>query len=63
MTYFEMRQAVQQAKDTIRTADDAATSLAIVLDGRLRSVNSPNLLRRLKKQLEAFNMTTGEWKK
>lgn len=66
--FDEVRAAVSQAKEQLRAADDAALSMAQLLVGRLRHVQSGNqyrgadALRALKKELRDFDMTTGEWK-
>jgi hypothetical protein len=58
-----MRQAVRSARNTMRAADDVATDLARLLDGRLRTVGSGDVLARLKMELRHFNAHTKEWKK
>lgn len=61
MNTTEMRKAVDEAKTTMRAADNVANDLAIILKGRLRSVYDWNL-KELKKELESFNAKTGKWK-
>lgn len=56
-----MDQAIQEAKSCLQRADNTATSLARLLEGRLRHVYSPSTLIRLKKELRKFNMHTGQW--
>lgn len=46
--FDNMRQAVQEAKTTLRAADSVATELAMMLEGRLRNVNSVSSLIQLK---------------
>lgn len=58
----EICRAVSEAKQQLRVADEVATDLARLLDGRLRRVSSPYILSRLKEQLRDFNMHTGKWK-
>jgi hypothetical protein len=60
--FDEMRLAVSLAKDTLRAADNAANDMAILLRGRLRQVNNRDALRKLKRELRDFDMTTGQWK-
>lgn len=59
--FDEIRRAVSEANQQLRAADDVATDLARLLDGRLRNVSSTYLLSRLKQQLRDFNMHTGKW--
>jgi hypothetical protein len=64
MNHFDtMRSALQEAKQVQEAADTNATQLAWMLDGRLRRVNSAEALRRLKRELRSFDMTTGRWMK
>lgn len=62
MNTYDMANAVRNAKATLNSADDIATNIASVLDGRLKQVNSTYLLKRLKKELQNFNANTGSWK-
>ena len=64
MNKFEdMRQAVSEAEQTMRAADSVAESMARMLVGRLRKVNSSYVLSQLKRELQDFNMHTSTWKK
>ena len=60
--FDEIRRAVSEASQQLRAADEVATDLARLLDGRLRRVTSTYVLSRLKEQLRDFNMHTGKWK-
>jgi hypothetical protein len=55
-----MRAAVQQARPTMNAADNAANSMAELLDGRLKYVSCYHLAK-LKKQLRSFNIHTQRW--
>ena len=57
-----MREAVKEARATLEAADSVATTLAALLAGRLRRVNSPYYLKQLKRELRDFNIHTGTWK-
>ncbi len=57
-----MRRALDEARNTISAADNAADAMAKMLRGRLRHVNSW-VLEDLKRELRDFNMHTKEWKK
>ena len=56
-----MREAVQEAKNTMHAADSMANQVAGILCGRLRKVNSWQL-KKLKRELSQFNSHTGKWK-
>jgi hypothetical protein len=66
--FDEVRTAVSNAESQLQAADSAALSMAQLLVGRLRHVQSSghwagtSALRKLKKELRDFDMTTGEWK-
>jgi hypothetical protein len=60
MRTSDVRSAVEEAKATLRAADNVASDFAYLLQGRLRSVYS-SYLRELKKELKNFNSRTGEW--
>lgn len=60
--FDEILRAVNDANQQLRAADEVATDLARLLDGRLRRVNSAYILSRLKEQLRDFNMHTGKWR-
>jgi len=55
-----IREAVNEARVIQRAVDKSATDLAWLLEGRLRHV-SPDLVKRLKRELRDFNMHTGRW--
>jgi len=56
-----MREAVSEARQTMRAADQQASAMASILRGRLRHV--PNyVLDDLKRELRDYNMNTGKWK-
>lgn len=61
MDIKEVKIAVQQAKKTLRDADEIANDVADILEGRLRSVGVYRLAR-LKKELDQFNARTKTWK-
>jgi hypothetical protein len=61
MELWEMKQAINDAKQTIKAADDVANSIASILPGRLRHV-SVWTLAQLKKELREFNAHTRRWK-
>jgi hypothetical protein len=61
MMTHEMRRAIEEAKQTIRSADNCANDIAEVLHGRLRKVSDWNL-KKLKAELKNYNMHTGRWK-
>lgn len=60
--FDEIRRAVNDASTQLRAADEVATDMARLLDGRLRRVTSTYALARLKAQLRDFNIHTGKWK-
>lgn len=62
MNYAEMDQALRDAKETLAMGDRAALSLARMLVGRLRRVESKYLLAQLKKELRDYDAVTGLWK-
>ena len=66
MNYFEMREAVKDAEETIENSNRQMASLADLLQGRLRIVsnayNGDDLLANLKRELSQFNAKTGTWK-
>lgn len=59
--YDQTRVAVEEAKSVLRAADGAASSIAQLLEGRLRKIPSYILIR-LKRELSHFNAKTGTWK-
>jgi len=63
MMTHEMKEAVREAEQTLRAADNVADSIAYLLKHRLRSGGvSCSALTALKKELANFNMHTGCWK-
>ncbi len=61
MNWIEARQAIQDARNTMSSADGIANDCADILEGRLRRVNQYKLAR-LKRELRDFNIHTGKWK-
>ena len=59
---YEMEQAVREARETLSNADRVALSLARLLQGRLRKVDSKYVLSQLKRELHDFNSVTGKWR-
>lgn len=57
-----MKEALREARTTMNAADEAARTLAELLAGRLRKVNSTYYLKQLKRELRDFNIHTGQWK-
>lgn len=75
MNQFDvMRDAISEAKTTMRAADQMAVDIAFMLVGRLRAVNNgkyhprysewarTNVLKALKRELKNFDANTGKWK-
>ena len=63
--FYEIRQQVQKAEATIRQANELASELARLLDGRCQHVKDwagRCALARIKKQLGDFNAQTKTWK-
>lgn len=61
MDFGEFNNAIADAESTIRRADRAVERLGSLMINRLRLL-SVYTLRRLKRELQDFNSTTGEWK-
>ncbi len=61
--FDEMRQAVREAEFTLDAADTVASQMASMLVGRMKKVNSAYTLAQLKRELRAFNIHTGKWRK
>ncbi|NYT44580.1 hypothetical protein H0A64_07035 [Alcaligenaceae bacterium] len=62
MNKFDMmREAVAEARTTLRATDGVADQMADMLRGRLRKV-SRYTLAALKRELQQFNASTKEWK-
>jgi hypothetical protein len=62
MNTYDMERAVNETREQIKEADRLATSLANILRGRLRHVNSAGALKELKRELRDYNIHTGTWK-
>jgi len=68
MNYRELREGIESAEMTVRTADNAANDMAKILVGRLRSVAKSDdwwdheVLVKLKKELSQYNAKKREWK-
>ena len=60
--FDETRRAVRAAREQIQAVDNIAYSMADLLQGRLRKVDSKRILSALKKELRDFDATTGTWK-
>ena len=62
-SYDLMRNALSEARDTMRAADRSADALADILrsDNRLRQVSAWKL-KELKRQLQQFDAHTQKWK-
>lgn len=58
----DVERAVNEAREQMRLVDRQATSMAQLLRGRLRHVNSPAALKELKMELRNYNAHTGEWR-
>ena len=59
--FDQMRDAMQEAEQTIRAADQMSSQMARMLRGRLNHV-SPMVLADLKRELKRFNAHTGQWR-
>jgi hypothetical protein len=59
--FDEMRVALREAEATLEAANNVSRQMASMLQGRMRYADS-EVLKRLKRELRNFNMTTGEWK-
>lgn len=68
MKIYEARQAVDDAKQTLRASDEAVEAMVELISGRLRSsIPSPgygtaNKLKAIKAELKNFDSRTGSWK-
>lgn len=58
--FDEMKRAVQQARETKLAVEQQANSMAALLAGNLRGVDSW-YLKKLKQELRGYNMHTGRW--
>lgn len=61
MSLQDMRNEISAARRTLENADRVTASIAYLLEGRLRHVDSWTLAS-LKKELRDFNAHTGVWK-
>jgi hypothetical protein len=59
--FDEMKQAINEAKEVMRAADDNANAMASILRGRLRNCSSWNL-EALKREISEYNIKTRRWK-
>ena len=62
MNWKDFREAVEDAKLTVRRGDTAIRELSYMLPGRLRVIGDANVLRDIKRELRDFDMVTGRWK-
>jgi len=63
MKFSEMKDAIADAKNTMRHAEIVTEEMAGLIVGRLRSGKvSGNILKALKAELQDFNATTYLWK-
>lgn len=62
MNWDDFRAAHNQAQLTIRQADSIAEDMARLLVGRLRKVGSDCTLKKLKRELAAYDAHTKRWK-
>lgn len=65
MNYREAQEAISDASNTLRRADEMANDIIKLLPGRLRKINkyySVEAMKDLKRELKDFNAKTGEWK-
>lgn len=63
MDFDEASRAIDQAESTIRIMRSQVARMAKMCAGRLQDCGvSRDTLRKLKKELENYNMHTGEWK-
>lgn len=63
--FNEVRTAVQQAEMQLRAVDESTDSMVRLIVGRLRRVDSfqgIEALKKIKRELQGFNMATGRWK-
>ena len=62
LTLYEINSSINDARRTIENADESTERMCRLIIGRLKHVNSPYLLKQIKKELRDYNMHTGEWK-
>jgi hypothetical protein len=63
MKFYEVAEAIEEAKVTFRAADANSTSLVRILVGRLRHVNDNYALGNLKRELRTFDLRRERWSK
>ncbi len=61
-TWYDIDRVLDQANEALEAADEHATRAAKLVAPRLRHVQSPDTLRRMKAELQNFNAVTGKWK-
>lgn len=62
MNYEEAEAALRATERTLNVLDNFASTLARLLMGRLRKVNSGTALKALKAELANYDSRTGKWK-
>ena len=63
MDFFEAKEAIVDARKTIEKGRMIQREMASILAGQLRSSGVRfQTLRALKKELEKYNMQTGDWR-
>ncbi len=63
MNMWTMNHAVNEAKETLKNADEQVGVMANLCAGRLRRAGVKcNTLEILKRELRDYNIHTGEWK-
>jgi hypothetical protein len=62
MNWEQMKEAVKDAEQTIRSCDRMVDSLAEMLIGRLRKVWDTDTLKQLKHELRDFDSRSGLWR-
>lgn len=62
MNYEEAEAALRATEKTLNVLDSFASTLARLLMGRLRKVNSGTALKALKAELANYDSRTGKWK-
>ena len=62
MNFQDMYSAIRDAENVLQNADEHSTRIARLLVGRLRKVNSRDVLKSLKKELDQLDARSGQWK-
>lgn len=62
MNYEEAEAALRATEKTLNVLDNFAGTLARLLMGRLRKVNSGSVLKALKAELANYDSRSGKWK-